>query len=132
MPLKISLKPHEKIFIGGAVVQNGDGGTELTILSDIPLLREKDIITEQEATSPCKQIYLCIQLMYIDQANIAVYQQNYMRMISEVMVAAPSTLGFIVDINNDLAAGRYYSALKCARKLVEYEQELIGNALKST
>lgn len=132
MPLKITLKPNEKIFIGGAVVQNGDVSAELSILSDIPLLREKDILTEQEANTSCKQIYLCVQLMYMDPANISTYQNNYIKLISEVMVAAPSTLGYIVDINNDLSSGRYYQALKEARKLVDYEQELIGNALKSS
>ncbi len=129
MPLKISLKPNEKIFIGGAVLQNGGDNAELTILCDIPLLREKDILTEDEANSPCKQIYLCVQLMYIDPVNVAGYQQGYIRLIGEVMLAAPSTLRYIVDINNDLASGRYYQALKSARKLMEYEQELIKNAL---
>lgn len=128
MALKISLKPNEKIFIGGAVVRNCDSHVELNILNDVPLLREKDIMTEQEADSVCKQIYLCVQLMYMDQINLHAYQKNYRELIDEVMKAAPSTSNFLVEINNHLACGRYYQAMKCARSLVNYEKGLIQHA----
>ena len=42
MALKLTLKPNEKVFIGGAVVQNGENPAELSILNDVPLLRGKD------------------------------------------------------------------------------------------
>jgi flagellar protein FlbT len=126
--LKISLKPDEKIFIGGAVVQNGSSFVELSILNDIPLLREKDILSEQESDTTCKRIYLCVQLMYMDTANIHTYQQNYRILIDEVLKAAPSTVGLLAEINNDLACGRYYQALKSARKLMEYEEGLMSHA----
>lgn len=125
MPLKLSLKPQEKIFIGGAVVQNGEHPVELTILNDVPLLREKDVMTE--ADTVCKRIYLCVQLMYMDPAHIGSYQQDYRRLLEEVLQAAPSTSRFLAEINSGLACGRYYQALKTARKLVEYEQELISH-----
>ncbi|MFA5082611.1 MAG: flagellar biosynthesis repressor FlbT [Hydrogenophilaceae bacterium] len=131
VPLKINLKPHEKVFIGGAVVQNGDSNIDLTILNDVPLLREKDILTEAEADTVCRRIYLCVQLMYMDRANLAAYQGNYVKLAQEVLDAAPSTARFLADINNDLACGRYYQALKSARKLVDYEQELIQNVSQS-
>jgi flagellar protein FlbT len=128
MPLKLSLKPHEKLFIGGAVVQNGAHPTELTILNDVPLLRERDIIREEEADTVCKRIHLCVQLMYIDPAHLASYQQRYAVLLEDVLTAAPSTAIYLAEINNHLACGRYYQAMKAARKLVEYEQELISHA----
>jgi flagellar biosynthesis repressor protein FlbT len=127
MPLKLSLKPNEKIFIGGAVIQNGANHAEISVLNDSPVLREKDILTEQEADSACRKIYLCIQLMYMDPTHLPVYQINYCKLVEDVVVAAPSTIRFLAEINTELACGRYYQALKHARKLVEYEQELIKN-----
>jgi len=131
MPLKLSLKPQEKIFIGGAVVQNGDHPAELSILNDVPLLREKDVMTEGEVDTVCKRLYLCVQLMYMDPANLLSYQQDYRRFMEEVLQAAPSTSRYLAEINTDLACGRYYQALKTARKLVEYEQELISHVRQS-
>lgn len=127
VPLKLSLRPQEKIFIGGAVVQNGDHPVELTILNDIPLLREKDVMTEAEADTICKRIYLCVQLMYMDPAHMGSYQLDYRHLMEEVLQAAPSTSRLLAEINTDLACGRYYQALKTAHKLVEYEQELIAH-----
>lgn len=128
MALKLSLKPQEKIFIGGAVVQNGETHVELNILNDVPLLREKDVIAEQEADTVCKKIYLCVQLMYMDRSNLHLYQQNYRNLIQEVMEAAPSATGYLAEINNNLACGRYYQALKCSRNLMDYELGLINHA----
>jgi flagellar protein FlbT len=128
MALKLSLKPNEKIFIGGAVVQNGDTHVELNILNDVPLLREKDVLAVEDANSVCKKIYLCVQLMYMDQANMSKYQQNYRSLIMEAMDAAPSVTGYLAEINNNLACGRYYQALKCARNLMDYEQGLMSHA----
>lgn len=131
MALKISLKPNEKIFIGGAVVENGGSHIELNILNDVPLLREKDILNEQEADTMCKQIYLCVQLMYMDKINLNVYQKNYRNLVDAVLEAAPSTSIFLGEINNYLACGQYYQALKSARRLMEYEQGLINHAQQS-
>ena len=131
MALKLSLKPNEKVFIGGAVVQNGDNPAELSILNDVPLLRAKDVLTEEDADSACKQIYLCVQLMYMDRNNLSNYQRTYQGLIDEVLTAAPATVDYIAEINNDLACGRYYQAMKCARKLVQFEQELINHVQQS-
>lgn len=128
MPLKLSLRPAEKLFIGGAVVQNGEHPVELTILNDVPLLREKDVITESEADSPCKRIYLCVQLMYMDPAHLGGYQQSYRDLLDQVLQAAPSTASHLAEINHHLACGRYYQAIKAARQLVDYEQELLTHA----
>jgi flagellar protein FlbT len=130
MPLKITLKPQEKILIGGAVVQNGNVVAELSILSDVQLLREKDILTEQGATSACKRIYFLVQLMYIDQANLAIYQRSYKDIVSDAVSSVPGAVNYIASINNEIALGRYYQALKKARKLINYEQELVNDSVK--
>lgn len=127
MPLKISLKPNEKFFIGGAVVENGGSHAELTILNEVPLLREKDVMKEEAATTPCRRLYLCVQLMYMDPVNQPSYLAKYLQMTADVLEAAPSTGRFLVEMNNHLSQRRFYQALKSARLLLDYEQELIAH-----
>jgi flagellar protein FlbT len=67
MALKISLKPDERIIIGGAVVQNGGARSDFVIENSVPVLREKDIMGLSDANSPCRRIYFAIQLMYVDE-----------------------------------------------------------------
>jgi flagellar biosynthesis repressor protein FlbT len=131
MPLRISLKPGEKLFVGGAVIRNGAAHCELSVLNDVSVLREKDILSEVEADSHCRRIYLCVQLMYMDPANLGRYQKQYAQLSEEVLKAAPSTFDHVSRINADLARGHYYQALKSARRLVDYEQELIHHAQKT-
>lgn len=128
MALKISLKAGEKIFVGGAVIQNGPASAEILILNDAPLLREKDILTEAEADSHCKRIQLLVQLIYMDAPNLRSYQKRYAELVDELLVAAPSTAALVAEINHHLAFGEYYQALKAAKRLVAYEQELITHA----
>lgn len=131
MPLKIDLRPHEKIFIGGAVLVNGDSRCQLAVLNDVPVLREKDILKEEDADTPCKRIYLAVQLMYLDTQGLAQYHQYYWEQVRAVIQVAPSTTDLIGKVSDAVLAGRYYQALKLARDLISYEQELVSNARQS-
>jgi len=68
MALKITLKPQEKMIVGGAVISNSNkAGCDLIVESKVPILREKDILSENDADTPCRQLYFIIQLIYIDE-----------------------------------------------------------------
>lgn len=131
MPLRLDLKPHEKLFVGGAVLMNGDSRCSLSVLNDVPILREKDILSEAKADTPCKRIYLAIQLMYMEPANLAHFHQIYWALVKEVLAAAPSATEMITRISEDVLAGRYYQALKNTANLIQYEQELLANVHES-
>ncbi len=60
MALKITLKPREKMIIGGAVLTNGSHSScNLVIENKIPILRQKDIMSEAEADSALPQALFC-------------------------------------------------------------------------
>ena len=129
MALKITLKPNEKMFVGGAVITNGNiKNTDLIIENNVPILRQKDILSEKDATSPCSRIYFLIQLMYIDEENLSTHQQNYWKVVRELLQAAPSLTGRIDQINESILSSNYYQALKLASELIGYEQENFLNA----
>ena len=126
MALKISLKPGEKMIIGGAVVKNGGAKTELFIENKVPLLREKDIMGEDDAQTVAQRIYFTIQLMYIDQGNLTNHHNTYWNYVQELTRAAPSTTGLIDQISEKIVSNKYYQALKLARQLIEYEKEIMS------
>jgi len=127
MALKITLKPLERIIIGGAVVTNGKTRCDLVIGNNVPILREKDIMREQDATSPCRRIYFAIQLMYIDDNNLVEHHNIYWKLVQDLVKAAPSTLGIIDQISENILSTKFYQALKLASKLIDYEEEVINN-----
>jgi len=129
MSLKVELKPGERLIVGNCVITNSDQRTRLFIDGAAPILREKDILTEETANSPAKRIYFAVQLMYLDGA-VEKLRTEYFTLINDLIAAAPSAIGFVDQINNEILTGSLYKALKAARKLIQYEEGLIANATK--
>lgn len=129
MALIIDLKPGEKILIGTAVITNDAQRTRLHISGEAPILREKDVMKEEDADTPCKKIYFLVQCMYLAR-NPRVYFDKYFELIREIQDAAPSTTFFFLKINEMILEGHYYKAMKDARELLSHEQELVENVKK--
>ncbi len=127
MALKVELKPGERILIGNVVLRNGDNRARFFIEGNCPILREKDILTETSADTIAKRIYFTVQLMYIAN-DMSKYQKPYIDLITQFTQAAPSALPFVADINNYILTDQMYKALKSAKKLIEYEAELMAHA----
>jgi flagellar biosynthesis repressor protein FlbT len=132
MALKIALKPQEKLIIGGAVIQNGKNRSEFIVENTVAILREKDIMREEEATTYCSRIYFVIQLMYIDSGNLVEYHNTYWALVKDLINAVPSTLKHIDSISEHLLKNEYYQALKAAKELIEYEREVLDRVRNST
>jgi flagellar protein FlbT len=130
MSLKLTLKPGERIIVGGAVLTNGPTVAHLLVENRVPLLKQKDILSEAEATTPCKRIYLAIQLMYIGDGLTTDLAPLYWDLVREVLEAAPSTNDLITEISTYILDLNFYAALKIAKKLISYEEELMGHASK--
>jgi flagellar protein FlbT len=127
MPLRIELKPGERILIGDCVLTNHDQRAQFLIEGSVPILREKDIMTADRADTPATRIYLAVQLMYISHDPRA-YHETYFALMRDLVQAAPSTWRYLEIINNHILTGDMYKALKEARKLINYEQELFTHA----
>ncbi len=129
MALVIDLKPQEKILIGEAVITNSSQRTRLHISGDAPIIRQKDIMQEEDANTPCKRIYFIIQCMYISPSPKD-YQEKYFSSIEEIQKAAPSSSIFFMQINDQIMDGAYYKAMKIAKQLIDHERELLENVTK--
>ena len=127
MALKVELKPGERVIIGDCVVTNHDQRTRLLIEGSAPILREKDIMTADRANSPARRIYLAVQMMYTSR-DPRTHHEVYFALVRDIVRAAPSTWPYIESINNHILTGELYKALKEAKKLITYEQELIDDA----
>lgn len=125
MALKITLKPKERMIIDGAVITNGHTRCDLIIENNVPVLRQKDIMNENTADSPARRIYFAVQLMYIDEENLALYHKNYWKFVQDFIQAVPSVLPLIDEISDRILKSQYYQALKLAKNLIEYEKEIM-------
>jgi flagellar protein FlbT len=131
MALVIDLKPGEKILIGTAVITNDTQRTRLHISGEAAILREKDVMREEEANTPCKKIYFLVQCMYMSPAPRE-YHHKYFQLVKEIQNAAPRTAFHFLAINERIIEDSYYKAMREARELIKFEEELIGHATGKT
>lgn len=132
MSLKLRLKADERLIVGGAVIRNGSRPAELLIENNVPILREKDILSERDVVTVAQKIYFVIQLMYIDREQLSEYHSKYRELMSAIVAAAPSTQDLLTQIESRVRENDFYHALKLTGNLIEYEKELIENASKTT
>ena len=129
MPLKLSLKPGEKFVLNGAVVQNGDRRGVLVLQNKASVLREKDIMQEEDANTPARRVYFPVMMMYLDEANADRFYDEFVRRLTEFMsvISNPGVLAECVAVSKHCMSREFYKALMLCRKIMDYEDERLGN-----
>jgi flagellar protein FlbT len=128
MALKVELKPFERIIIGQSLITNSDTRTKLLISGEAPILREKDLLTAETANTPVKRLYLCIQMMYLEN-DIPKYQELYVSFVKDLLEAVPSFRKSIEAASKLILSGSLYNSLKEIQKLVRREEELLKQSV---
>jgi flagellar protein FlbT len=134
MPLKIELKPGEKFIVNGAVIVAGRTGASLALRNKAVLLRGRDVMQEEEATTPARRVYFALMLMYINPENRAEHAALFEAYRGEY--AASTTLDQTrakLDRIRDLAAAdAFYPALKLCKDLIAFEDGLLAGTAPAT
>ena len=120
MPLRVELKPFERLVIGDSVIINSGTRTCFLVDGATPILRERDTVTAETANTPAKRLYHCVQTMYL-KSDVARYRTAYLGFIKEVRQAHPDCGDAIAAVNVHVSTGALYKALKEIRKLIKRE-----------
>ena len=65
--------------------------------------------------------------MYIDGTHLTDHHKLYWKLVKEFLDAAPSALGMIDKISEDILNANFYQALKNCKKLIAYEEEVMAS-----
>ena len=122
MPLRVELKPFERIIIGDSVIINSGARSSFLIDGDTPILREKDTVTAETADTPAKRLYHCVQMMYLKN-DVGSYRATYLDCVKELQQAVAGSSDLIAAVNHHVTEGSLYKALKEIRKLMKREDE---------
>lgn len=118
MPLKLSLKPGETFVVNGAVVRNGDRRGVLLLETQARILREKDILSPSDASTPASRAYFAVMQMYLlGEVDGPLYNQTA-EALAGLLAAMPDAREDILQISADVVAGDLYKALSRCRKLM--------------
>jgi flagellar biosynthesis repressor protein FlbT len=123
MPLRVELKPFERITIGEIVLINSGNRASFLIDGDAPILRETDTVTAATADTPVKRLYFCVQMMYL-KSDIPKYRESYLGLVRDLRETIPGSLDLIDTVHNHVSSGFLYKGLREIRKLMKCEEDL--------
>lgn len=130
--LVLKLGPHERVFINGAVIENGDRRSKLSIMTpDASILRLRDAIHPEDATTPVRRVCYAAQLILTGDSEPGLARQSLMRRIEELsqVFTDPDSRYSLATATEALIEEQYYKCLKALRDLLPREDRLIAARL---
>lgn len=127
MPLRLTLKPEERIIINGCIIRNAARRQTLTIENQADVVRGHDLLKEQEVTTPVTRVYFLIQTVLVavelrDKLNPQI-QKNLAELVTVFGVDYTDN---ILNAANFISTGNYYKALRALSGLMEHERDLLN------
>ena len=127
--LVLKLAPKERVLINGAVIENGDRRSRLSIMTPhAHILRLRDAIHPEEAITPVRRVCYIAQLVLSGDADPAGTRQQLLRGIEQLSQVLTDT-DSRQQLNLATAAvleDQHYQALKCLRSLLPREERLFA------
>lgn len=129
--LVLKLGPKERVLINGAVIENGDRRSRLSIVTpNANILRLRDAIHPEEVNTPVRRVCYIAQLVLSGDAEKDEARIQMLRGIEQLSQALVD-----IDSREQLTAAtdavlddQYYQALKLLRNLLPREERLIAAA----
>lgn len=120
--LRITLRDGEKAIVNGAVLR-AVGRTQIAVENQVSILRGREVMQPEEATTPARQLYFAAMLAYIDPANRGEHHDSVVALIGGLVatLTAPEARAACIAFAHDMAVGDYYKALTAARELIGFE-----------
>lgn len=130
MALLIDFKAGDKLIINGAVLENAGSNSKLLLHNMASVLREKELLLEEDAQTPATRTYFSLQNAYIFADKREEHLAMFREQLGDYIKACPSASDIAEKINAAIDKDNLYKALKETRHLVLHEMELL-KALES-
>jgi len=127
--LVLKLGPKERVLVNGAVIENGDRRSRLSIMTpNAHILRLRDAIHPEEVNTPVRRVCYIAQLVLsgdveMDEAKAQILRG--MEQLSQVFTD-PDSRAQLARATEYLTSGQVYHALKALRSLLPREERLIA------
>lgn len=127
--LRITLADGEKAIINGAVIRSV-GRTQLCIENRVALLRGREVMRPEEATTPARRLYFAAMLAYIDPENREAHHEAVVGLLAAVLETSerPDMQSQCIRFAHEMARGDHYRALTACREVMAMEAEALAAA----
>ncbi len=129
--LVLKLGPKERVLINGAVIENGDRRSRLSIVtSNANILRLRDAIHPEEVNTPVRRVCYIAQLVLSGDAEKEDAKLQLLRGIEQLsqVLTDHDSRTLLTTASDEVLDGQYYQALKALRGLLPREERLLAAA----
>lgn len=127
--LVLKLAPKERVVVNGAVIENGDRRSRLSILTpDANILRLRDALHPDEVTTPVRRVCYVAQLAVSGDASPGEARAQLLQgieQLSQVFRDADSRTA-LARATQATADGQFYQCLRSLRTLLPREERLLA------
>lgn len=127
--LVLKLGPHERVLINGAVIENGDRRSRLSIMTPgANILRLRDAIHPEAVNTPVRRVCYVAQLVLSGDADPGEARLQLLRgveQLSQVFKDADSR-ALLAMATSAVVEGNHYQAMKALRALLPREERLLA------
>lgn len=127
--LVLKLGPKERVLINGAVIENGDRRSRLSIVTpNANILRLRDAIHPEEVNTPVRRVCYVAQLVLSGDAEKSEAKMQLLRGIEQLGQALIDSYSRtqLASATEAVLVGQYYLALKLLRTLLPLEERLMA------
>ena len=127
--LVLKLSPKERVLINGAVIENGDRRSRLSIVTPgANILRLRDAIHPEEVTTPVKRVCYIAQLVLSGDTEPGTADIQLLRGIEQLsqVFTDHDSRSQLDTATEAVTSGQHYQALKALRTLIPREDRLIA------
>lgn len=127
--LVLKLGPKERVLVNGAVIENGDRRSRLSILTpNANILRLRDAIRPNEVNTPVRRVCYIAQLILSGDADPDEGRIQLMRGVEQLNQALTDddSRKLLSDATDAFAEGEFYRGLKRLRDLLPREKRLLS------
>ena len=127
--LVLKLGPKERVLINGAVIENGDRRSRLSIVTpNANILRLRDAIHPEEVNTPVRRVCYIAQLVLSGDAEPEDAKLQLLRGIEQLSQALTDldSRQQMANATEAVLDGQYYQALKALRTLLPREERLFA------
>lgn len=127
--LVLKLSPKERVLINGAVIENGDRRSRLSIMTPgAHILRLRDAVHPEEATTPVRRLCFAVQLVLSGDSTPAKAHHGLMRQLEDLsqVFQDPDSRRILAEAGEAIVDTQHYRALKALRALIPREDRLLS------
>ena len=125
--LVLKLSPKERVLVNGAIIENGDRRSRLSIVTPgANILRLKDAIHPEDAKTPVRRVCYAVQMVLSGDSDPAEVDLTLKRQIEDLgaMFNDAECAEVLSDAAEYLTAGQHYKCLRSLRQLIALEDAM--------